>query len=53
MVDAVDAVGDVGIQPPVGLLVDEDIDGSQRLPRGASRSTAIAVRLKAGFPVGF
>lgn len=53
MVDAVKAFGDVGVQHPFGFLVDADIDGSNRIPRGASRSKAIAVRLKAGFPLRF
>jgi len=52
MVDAIEAFGYVGIQYPFGFLVDENIDRANRIPRGASRSKALAVGLKTGFPLG-
>ena len=52
VVDTIKAFGYVGIQDPFGFLVDADIDGSDRIPGGASRSKAVAVGFKARFPLG-
>lgn len=52
VVDALEACGAVGLQDPFGFLVAENLERTNCLPRGASRSTAIAGGLKPGFPFG-
>ena len=53
VINTIEAFGYISIQDPFGLLIDADIDGSNRIPGRASRSTSIAVRLETSFPLGF
>src|SRR5713101_5018615 len=51
VINTVEAFGSIGIQNPCGLLVDADIDGSNRIPGRASRSQSVTVWCKARFPL--
>lgn len=53
MINTVEAFGSLGIQNPCGLLIDADIDGSNRIPGRASRSQSVTVWFKARFPLWF
>ena len=53
MVDAIEALGDVGIQHELRLLLAGQEYGPDRVPTGPPRPEPITVRLEPGLPLRF